>query len=287
MVTSLRDITCQVQQGTNAIAAAVAQISAATTEQAASSAQQSAAITQTATAIEQVKVIALQTADQATLVAQGSQAALDVARHSDQTVGETVGSMGQIRAQVASIAQTIHSLSAQTRSISAIITTVSELADQINHLALNAAIETTRSHEQDRDVATLARLVRDLGSQAKQATQQVRAILSEIQSSTKAAVEVSDEGTRRVESGVQLVSATGAMIHQIAAEVERGAQANVQMAAAAQQQTLGMEQIAQAMTSIQQAMTQTLIGTRQTEEVAQGLLDLAQSLQRSIAVYRL
>jgi len=45
------------------------------------------------------------------------------------------------------------------------------------------------------------------------------------------------------------VTETGTMIHQSAAEVEGGAQANVQMAAAAQQQTLGMQQIAQAMTA--------------------------------------
>jgi methyl-accepting chemotaxis protein len=287
MVASLRDITGQVQAGTNAIAAAVAQISAATTEQAASSAQQSAAITETATAIEEVKVIAVQTADQATQVAQNSQSALAVARRSDQTVTETVGSMGQIRQQVTSIARTIHGLSDQTRSISTIITSVSELADQINHLALNAAIETTRSGDQDRDIAALARLVRDLGNQAKDATKQVRQILSEIQSSTRAAVEVTDEGSRRVEAGVRLVTETGTMIHQIAAEVEGGAQANVQMAAAAQQQTLGMQQIAQAITAIQQAMTQTLMGTRQAEQAAQGLLALAQSLQQSIAVYRL
>lgn len=287
MVTSLRTITGQVQEGTNAIAAAVAQISAATTEQAASSAQQSAAITETATAIEQVKVIALQTADQATQVAQNSQNALEVARQSDQTVAETVGSMGQIRQQVTSIARTIHGLSDQTRSISTIITSVSELADQINNLALNAAIETTRSGDQDRDIAALARLVRDLGTQAKDATKQVRLILSEIQNSTRAAVQVTDEGSRRVEAGVQLVTETGVMIHQIAAEVEGGAQANVQMAAAAQQQTLGMQQIAQAMTAIQQAMRQTLMGTRQAEQAAQGLLTLAQSLQQAIAVYRL
>jgi NO-binding membrane sensor protein with MHYT domain len=287
MVASLRDITGQVQAGTNAIAAAVAQISAVATEQAASSAQQSAAIAETATAIEQVKVIALQSAEQATLVAHNSQTALEVARQSDQTVIQTVGSMNQIHQQVGNIAQTISSLSDQSRSIGTIIASVSELADQINHLALNAAIESTRAGDQDRDVAMLARLVRDLGSQAKQSTAQVRQILSEIQRSSKAATEVTSEGIRQVDIGVQLVTATGMMIHQIAEEVESGAQANVQMAAAARQQTLGMEQISQAMTAIQQAMTQALVGTRQAEQAAQGLHSLAQSLQQAIAVYRL
>jgi methyl-accepting chemotaxis protein len=287
MIASLRDITSQVQEGANAIAAAVAQISAATIEQAAASAQQSAAVTETATAIEEVKVIALQTADQAAQVAQGSKLALDVARQSDQTVIDTVGSMNQIHQQVGSIARTIHGLADQTESISTIITAISALADQISHLASNAAIESIRSDVQDRDIGALARLVHDLGNQAKDSTQQVRLIVSEIQSSTRVAVEVTDEGSRRVETGVRLVTETGTLICQIAAQVEGGAQANVQMAAAAQQQTLGMQQIAQAMAAIQQAMSQALEGTRQTEEAAQGLLTLSQSLQQAITVYRL
>ena len=39
--------------------------------------------------------------------------------------------------------------------------------------------------------------------------------------------------------------------------------------------------------SLDQAMTQTLQGTRQAEQAAQGLLTLAQSLQQSITVYRI
>ena len=73
------------------------------------------------------------------------------------------------------------------------------------------------------------------------------------------------------------------MIHRIAGEVESGAQANVQIAAAAQQQTAGMLQIGQAMGSIQQATTQALASTRQAERAAQDLHNMAQSLQSAIA----
>ena len=48
-----------------------------------------------------------------------------------------------------------------------------------------------------------------------------------------------------------------------------------------------MEQIGQAMTNIQQATVQALTSTRQAERAAQDLHNLAQSLQQTIAVYRL
>ena len=77
------------------------------------------------------------------------------------------------------------------------------------------------------------------------------------------------------------------VIRRIAQEVESGTQANVQIAAAAQQQTAGMEQVGQAMANIQQATTQALASTRQAERAAQDLNTLAQSLQQAVAAYRL
>ncbi len=133
----------------------------------------------------------------------------------------------------------------------------------------------------------VAQHVRELAERSKGATGQVKQILGEIQKATNAAVLVTEEGTKGVEVGGRLAGQAGQVIHRIAAEVESGAQASVQIAAAAQQQTSGMVQIGQAMTSIQQATTQALASTRQAERAGQDLHSLAQSLQRAISVYQL
>jgi methyl-accepting chemotaxis protein len=287
MVANLHRITTQVRQANTSIAAAAAEILAATTQQAASAAEQSAAITQTSTTVSEVKSIAMQTAQQATQVAQDSQAMLQIARRGTEAVEETVTGMSQIRVRVESIAETILALAEQTQAISTIITSVSELADQSNLLALNAAIEAARAGEQGKSFAVVAQHVRELAERSKAATGQVRDILGEIQRATNAAVLVTEEGTKGVEAGGKLAGQAGQVIHSIAGEVESGAQANVQMAAAAQQQTAGMEQIGLAMTSIQQATTQALASTRQAERAAQDLHSLSQELQQTISAYRL
>lgn len=287
MVNSLRSIANNVQEASNSVAAASAEILSATTQQASSTAEQSSAITQATTTVEEVKKIAQQTAQQAGQVTQESQTTLDMAQRGTRAVENTVKGMGEIRQKVESIAQTILGLSEQTQAIGAITQTVSELADQSNMLALNAAIEAARAGEQGKSFAVVAQQVRELAERSKAATVQVQEILSEIQRATNTAVMVTEEGTKGVEIGVKLSEEAGQIIHQIASEVESGAQANTQMAAAAHQQTIGMDQIGQAMRSIQQATTQTLASTRQAETAAKDLNALAQSLQQTVTIYRL
>lgn len=287
MVDSLRSITSEVKEASNSIATASAEILAATTQQASSTAQQSSAITQATTTVEEVKKIAQQTAQQAGQVTQESQKTLEIARRGTQAVENTIKGMGEIRKKVESIAQTILGLSEQTQAIGAITQTVSEIADQSNMLALNAAIEAARAGEQGKSFAVVAQQVRELAERSKAATVQVKEILSEIQRATNTAVMVTEEGTKGVEIGVRLASEAGQVIHQIAREVENGAQANAQMAAAAHQQMIGMDQIGQAMRAIQQATTQTLASTRQAEAAARELNMLAQSLQKTVAIYQI
>jgi methyl-accepting chemotaxis protein len=286
MVESLLRVTLQVQEAVSNISSAATEILAATTQQLASAAQQSASITQTTTTIQEIRSIAVETARQAAQVADSSQNMLLVAQQGTRTVEETVDGMQEIRIRVSSIAETILSLSDQTQTISVIIQTVNDLADQSNLLALNAAIEAARAGEQGKSFGVVAQHVRDLAERSKEATGQVREILGEVQSATNTAVMVTEEGTKGVEVGARLAGQAGQVIRRIAAEVEEGAQSNVQMAAAAQQQTAGIEQISQAMQNIQQATSQTLASTRQAERAAQDLNTLATSLRKTIAVYQ-
>ncbi|MFZ6031123.1 MAG: methyl-accepting chemotaxis protein [Chloroflexota bacterium] len=267
--------------------AAAAEILAATTQQAAGSSEQSAAISQTTTTVDEVKTISEQASMRAQEVASSSQKTVEVARSGQRSVQETIESMAQIKERVESIAENILALSDQTQQIGEIIATVNEIASQSNMLALNASVEAARAGEHGKGFAVVAMEVRSLAEQSRQATSQVKAILSEIQKATNTTVMVTEEGTKGVDRGVQLAAQAREAIEQLASVINESAQIATQVVVSGQQQQTGIEQIALAMQNINQATVQSLASTRQAEKSAQSLNDLARKMSETVAQYRL
>jgi len=278
----LQQILGQVSDAANELNAATAEILAATTQQMSGASEQSAAISQTTTTVDEVKVIADQSVARAQEVADMSQRTVEVSRAGAQAVDDTIGSMGQIKDQVESIAENILTLSQHTQQIRDIISTVNDLASQSNMLALNAAVEAARAGEHGKGFAVVAAEVRSLADQSKQATSQVRTILEDIQRATNTTVMATEEGTKRADAGVRLAAQSGEAIRQLAGVIGESSQAAMQMVAGGRQQASGIEQIALAMQNINQATTQSLSSTRQAERAARDLNDLARSLSEIV-----
>jgi methyl-accepting chemotaxis protein len=202
-------------------------------------------------------------------------------------VESTIINMTRIKERVQGIAENILALSEQTQQIGEIIATVGDIASQSNILALNASVEAARAGEQGKGFAVVAVEVRNLAEQSRQATAQVRAILSDIQNGINATVMATEEGTKVVEEGVKLTAHTLGTIEELAVVIDESSQAAMQMMAGGRQQVSGIEQIALAMQNINQATAQGLDSTRQAEKAVQELNELARSLTNIVEQYQL
>ncbi len=255
-------------------------ILAATTQQAAGAQQQVAAVTEAVATVKEVNQTAEEAANRATMVSDSSREALDVGRAGREAIEETILSMGAIKEQVESIAEGILELAERAQAIGDIVTSVNEIAEQTNLLALNAAIEASRAGEHGRGFSVVASEVKELASQSKKATAQIRQILVEIQQATNSAVMATEVGTKQVGEAVQIVHGTGDTIRTLVATVEGAAEAAAQIAASAGQQASGMTHISIAMKNINQVANENLNSTEQAERAARELNELAETLRQ-------
>jgi methyl-accepting chemotaxis protein len=158
---------------------------------------------------------------------------------------------------VEDIAQSILALSERTQQIGEIISAVEDIADQSRLLALNASIEAARAGDEGLGFAVVAREMRHLSGQSRDATTKVSDILNEIQRAANTAVMVTEEGSKGAQQGMELANRSGDAIRDLTAIIEEAARVAIQIAASTHQQTNAMDQLVTAMKSIKQASTQT------------------------------
>ena len=93
-------------------------------------------------------------------------------------------------------------------------------------------------------------------------------------------------GSKAVEIGEGQTASAEESILVLASSVSDSAQAATQIAAAGQQQLIGMEQVAASMENIKQASLQSVASVNQVEAAANDLRDLGQKLKALVAVYK-
>lgn len=287
MVKGLRELTTEITNSVSSLGSATNEILSSIAQVAAGSAETSAAVAETATTVEELKQTILAASHKAKTVADSSQTAVAVSHSGEQAVGDAIERMNKIREQMESIADSVIKLGEHSRAIGEIIASVTDLADQSNLLALNAAVEAARAGEQGKGFAIVAQEVKTLAEQSKQATGQVRTLLSDIQNATSVAVLVTEQGTKAVEAGVSQSVEAGSSIRSLAKNIAEAAHAVVQIAATSQQQLVGMDQVVTAVDSIREASSQNIDTMGQMESAAQQLAIAGSQLQDLVSRYKL
>jgi methyl-accepting chemotaxis protein len=286
MVDNLRRATGELAEGVNVLAASAGEILASTSQVASSAIETGTAIAQTSTTVEEVKQTAQLSSQKARQVADSAQKATQIGHAGKKAVDASIDGMKHIQSQMESIAECVVRLSEQSQAIGEIIATVNDLAEQSNLLAVNAAIEAAKAGEQGKGFGVVAQEVKSLAEQSKQATGQVRTILSDVQKATTAAVLATEQGSKAVEAGVSQSTQAGDAIRLLADSLTEAAQAATQIAASSQQQLVGADQVAQAMANIKQASAQNVTGTKQAETAAHNLHGLGQKLKQLVVQYK-
>ncbi len=287
MVTGLKEVARQSSLVAENLSAATAEILASTQQQAAGTAEQAAAVQQANATMTELSQSGAQISERAKQVATAAEAVSSSGASGLQAVRDTNRTMDGIREQAEAVAENVIRLSEKTQAVGDIISSVNDIAEQSHLLALNAAIQAAAAGEHGRSFSVVANEMKNLAAQSKQATVQVRSILSEIQKGINTSVMLTEEAVKRADSGRQQSQVADRTIRQLADNLEESIRAFQQIVAGSGQQQIGFEQVTQAFRNIGIASQETANSTRQSEKAAANLSALAQQLRSVVGRYRL
>ncbi len=287
MAENLRSTIRQVADTSSSVSASANQLHS-TAEQIATGAEEVVAQVQTvATAGEEMAATSNDIANNCQNAASGAMDASASASDGGAVVDKTVKAMEQIASRVRETSVTVARLGERSDQIGQIVGTIEDIADQTNLLALNAAIEAARAGEMGRGFAVVADEVRALAERTTKATKEISDMIRTIQSETRAAVTVMEEGVREVEQGTHDAARSGEALQSIMEQVNMVSMQISQVATAAEEQTATTNEISNNMHQITDVIHQTARGAHESATAAARLSGNAEELQRLVNRFRL
>jgi methyl-accepting chemotaxis protein-1 (serine sensor receptor) len=255
LVTTVRTV----RSGSESIASATKQIAAGNIDLSSRTEEQASALQETASSMDELTGTVKQNADNARQASSLAANASEIANKGSRVVSQVVGTMGEINQSSAKIAD--------------IITIIEGIAFQTNILALNAAVEAARAGEEGRGFAVVAGEVRSLAQRSSAAAKEIKGLI--------------DTSVERVQSGTSLVDEAGRTMTEIIGAVQRVTDIMGEIAAASEEQSSGIEQVARAVTQMDEVTQQNAALVEEAAAAAQSLEDQASKLRQAVAVFQL
>jgi len=257
MQRSLTETVRSVRAGSESIATATRQIAAGNIDLSSRTEEQASALQETASSMEQLTGTVKQNADNARQASALASSASDIANKGSAVVGQVVGTMGDINQSSARIAD--------------IISIIEGIAFQTNILALNAAVEAARAGEEGRGFAVVAGEVRSLAQRSSAAAKEIKELI--------------DTSVERVQAGSALVDEAGRTMTEIIGAVQRVTDIMGEIAAASEEQSSGIDQVARAVTQMDEVTQQNAALVEEAAAAASSLEDQAAKLRTTVSVF--
>ncbi|ENU0885776.1 methyl-accepting chemotaxis protein [Salmonella enterica] len=255
MKTRLLDIVQEVQNGSESISTAAAQIVAGNQDLAE---EQASSVEETAASMEQITATVKNTADHTSEATKLSAGAASVVKNNGEMMNQ--------------VTQKMRVINDTANRMSDIINIIDSIAFQTNILALNAAVEAARAGEHGRGFAVVAGEVRQLAQKSASSASEIRNLI--------------EDSTSQTQEGMHLVEKASALINGMVDNVEEMDVILREIGQASREQTDGISQINSAIGLIDAATQQNSCLVEESVAAAASLNEQALHLKELVNVFR-
>lgn len=258
MKNRLQEIVQEVQNGSENISSAAAQIVAGNQDLAARTEEQASSVEQTAASMEQITATVKNTAEHTGEATKLSAGAATVVKNNGEMMNQ--------------VTQKMRVINETANRMSDIINLIDSIAFQTNILALNAAVEAARAGEHGCGFAVVAGEVRQLAQKSASSASEIRNLI--------------EDSTGQTQEGMLLVEKANALINGMVSNVEEMDVILREIGQASREQTDGISQINSAIGLIDATTQQNSCLVEESVAAAASLNEQALHLKELVKVFR-
>ena len=286
LLEKLRGTVVDVMQGAQQVADSASQMASITSLVQRAAADQSREVEHAAVAVDEMTSTIQEIARNAAQAADSVSTTHNQLQTASQTGTQARQEIEKLTEEVQEVVEAIETLSRQSGDIGHVLDAIRNVAEQTNLLALNAAIEAARAGDQGRGFAVVADEVRTLAKRTQESTETIRLTIQQLQVGTEQAVTTVDRASQRAGAGIAQVSRTAHTLTDIEHNVSAISDLNLQIAAAAEQQSAAADEIARNVKRVTDYSREVAERAEQTAHASGELAKLGAHLQQSVRNYR-
>lgn len=242
-------------------------------------ADQSSATVQISSTMQELLATCRNLIDKSRDMVQTSQEAAEECHKGHTLLTNSQKGMGHIKVEVERITDHMRTLEDKSQQINSVLEIINELASQTNLLSINATIEAAGAGEAGRRFAVVAEEIRLLAERAVESTEEIRALIEDIQETARVTSAVTADGARAVDRGLEDSGKIAENFSALITLVTRTADAVQLIEGTAREQGRSVEQVTAAVESLSHISSESERHSSNTLDTITNLAQVARELQ--------
>ena len=241
--------------------------------------QQYREVDQVATASQEMTASAHEVARSAAQAADAAQGVDLATLEGLEVINSTATAIEHLSNEMSASMEEVRDLTNRSDQISSVLDVIRAIAEQTNLLALNAAIEAARAGDAGRGFSVVADEVRNLARRTQSSVKEVRLVIEGLQQRTKDVVSSMHSSHSKAQGSVAQVVLAVTALQRIGDSVSIITNMNLQIASAAEEQSIVVEEINRNVAAIRDVTESLSTQAQESAEISNTLNGLANHQQ--------